>query len=183
MSFLYTPPTASCKTISSVSSSPVKSPALNKSIPVTFNFVEVTEPLYKPIPKLAKCVAQTFAISNNGATKPYEIPRCATHSPTAYTRGSKVCMVSFTTTPLSQWIPADSASAKLGRIPTANTNKSAGNSKPSLKRTALTRPLSSPTIVSVLVDRWNLRPLASKDFCSMMPAVLSNCFSNNHSFL
>ena len=43
-SFLYTPPTASCSTISSVPSPPVKSPAENRSMPVTLSLVEVTEP-------------------------------------------------------------------------------------------------------------------------------------------
>ncbi len=80
-------------------------------------------------------------------------------------------------------MPADSASAKFGLMPTANTTKSAGNSKPSLKRTAFTRPLSLPTIASVLVVKWNLRPLASSDFCSITPAVLSSCFSSSHLFL
>jgi hypothetical protein len=44
-SFLYTPPAASLRTISSVSLPPKKSPAENRSMPVTLSLVEVTEPV------------------------------------------------------------------------------------------------------------------------------------------
>ena len=43
-SFLYTPPKGSLITISSVFSPPWKSPALNRSMPVTLSLVEVSEP-------------------------------------------------------------------------------------------------------------------------------------------
>src|SRR3990167_3881376 len=43
-SFLYTPPKGSLMTISSVPSPPWKSPALNRSIPVTLSLVEVSDP-------------------------------------------------------------------------------------------------------------------------------------------
>ncbi len=44
-SFLYRPPAGSESTISSVPSPPMKSPAENRSIPVTLSLVEATEPL------------------------------------------------------------------------------------------------------------------------------------------
>ena len=41
---LYTPPTESCSTISSVSAPPEKSPAEKRSMPVTLSLVDSTEP-------------------------------------------------------------------------------------------------------------------------------------------
>ncbi|MCY1557133.1 hypothetical protein D9M68_939550 [compost metagenome] len=43
-SFLYTPPIGSDRVMVSVPSAPMNSPAENRSMPVTFSLVEVTEP-------------------------------------------------------------------------------------------------------------------------------------------
>ncbi|MNE10211.1 hypothetical protein D3C80_1029140 [compost metagenome] len=69
-SFLYTPPIGSERVMVSVPSSPMKSPAENRSMPVTLSLVEVTEPLYMPMPNWARWLAHTLACSNSGATRP-----------------------------------------------------------------------------------------------------------------
>ncbi|EWS64375.1 hypothetical protein Y695_02378 [Hydrogenophaga sp. T4] len=94
-------------------------------------------------------------------------------------RGSvTVCMVSLTTMPLFTCRRMLSASAVLGRMPTAITSRSAGSSVPSLKRIAFTRPPLpsswSPTSSCVCAPMRNFMPRSSSEACSILPATSSS---------
>ena len=88
-------------------------------------------------------------------------------------------MVSSTTIPRSQWIPADCASSILGRIPTAITTRSVSISVPFLKTTFSTRFL--PSIAAVSCDIRKFSPLASNSCNIRSDAGLSNCWFINTS--
>ncbi len=95
-------------------------------------------------------------------------------------RGSvTVCKVSDTTMPRLQLMPADSASAVLGRMPTAITTRSAGMTPPSLNFTAPTRPDSAGMSSAVCFCSRNLSPLASRLDCSKCAAGSSSWRSSS----
>ena len=110
------------------------------------------------------------------------MPRCAAHSPTAQIRGSvTVCRVSLTTMPRFTCNPIFSASAVLGRMPTAMTTRSAFSCVPSLNSTWLTRPLLLPTRAAVCALMRNCIPRTSSEACSICAATLSSWRSISHS--